>query len=143
MAKSKLTVIDRFMLFVSPEPMSGCWLWLGHTMPKGYGTFKIGLGQFLAHRVSYELHVGPIPEGLTLDHLCRLRCCVNWQHQEPVTNTVNCRRGQAVRKKKTHCPQGHEFTPENILPQGGGKYWRCRICARAACMKSYFKSRAK
>ena len=73
------------------EPNSGCWLWAGADNGEGYGKFR---GKY-AHRLSYERHKGPIPDGLHLDHLCRMPCCINPDHLEPVTNAENARRGMA------------------------------------------------
>lgn len=109
----------------------GCWLWTGAMQPSGYGTFR---GR-AAHRITYELFVGPIPENLTIDHLCRVRSCVNPAHLEPVTIAVNVMRGESLparNARKTHCPQGHPYDDENtyVNPTTG---WRlCRSCAREA-----------
>lgn len=89
----------------------------------------------LAHRYAYELLVGPIPEGLHIDHLCRVRLCVNPAHLEAVTCHENNRRSTsptAVNAKKTHCPRGHEYTEENtyFAPPDGRRM--CKPCARAA-----------
>ena|SRR3990167_8473917 len=118
-----------------PEPNSGCWLWTGAITYGGYGVLKIGNTMTTAHRVSYELHKGKIPEGLQLDHLCRVRCCVNPDHLEPVTNKENMRRGlgngPAVKKQlsKTHCPKSHPYSGENLyLMKNGGR--KCRECHR-------------
>ena len=84
---------ERFMSNVLPEPNSGCWLWAGFCNPGGYGKFTAGPKNEYAHRLSYRLFVGEIPQGLELDHLCRVRCCVNPSHLEPVTKSVNAIRG--------------------------------------------------
>lgn len=111
-----------------------CWLWTGYRFTegrqKGYGQFKRNLR---AHRVSYELSIGPIPEGLVLDHLCRNPSCVRPEHLEPVSNYVNVvERGQnpfAINARKTHCTHGHEFTPENTWLRSDGSR-TCRACRR-------------
>lgn len=85
--------LQRFMDKWMPVPESGCWLWLDQDNSSGYGVYWDGMRGWLAHRFSYEHFVGPIPEGLGLDHLCRVRCCVNPTHLEPVTIQENIRRG--------------------------------------------------
>lgn len=117
----------------------GCWLWTGAKTSAGYGNFWIFKNYHLAHRVSYRLLVGEIPEGLTLDHLkdvCGNRHCVNPAHLEPVTQGENVRRGGNA--QKTHCPNDHEYTAENtiILATGARK---CRICNRASSLRSYHR----
>lgn len=109
-----------------------CWFWTGAVQSKGYGNYK----SKLAHRVSYEKYVGKIPEGLTLDHLCRNKLCVNPAHLEPVTQYENNMRGEsptAKNKKKTHCSSGHELSEENIrvVKRVDGMRRHCKICERA------------
>lgn len=124
-----------------PEPNSGCWLWTGTMNALGYGrmwardaTKPNGWRSTSAHRYSYEVHVGPIPDGLCLDHKCRVRCCVNPAHLEPVTQAENVRRGiaGAVNRARlqsiTHCPQGHEYNAENTRTTRGQR--ECRACGR-------------
>lgn len=114
-----------------PE-LGACWLWTGATASEGrYGTFGNGSGGTMpAHRWSYEHHVGPITEGLDLDHLCRVTLCVRPSHLEPVTHHENVMRGssiQAANAIKTHCRRGHELTPENVrVMAGGGR--QCLVC---------------
>jgi hypothetical protein len=112
------------------NPSTGCWEWNLRLDKKGYGRTKLQGHRdqlFQAHRVMYELLIGPIPDGLQLDHLCRVRHCVNPIHLEPVTSAENSRRGEWWGKPR--CAQGHEFTPENT-------YWTsrhtrfCRECKR-------------
>ena len=135
-------LLERFNNFVAPEPISGCWLWMGYDNGPGYGMISIERGEEqLAHRVSYELFRGAIPPGLDVDHLCRVRCCVNPDHLEPVTRSVNLRRGvgpKLARERqlaKTHCPKGHPYSGDNLkVYVGAGRTpeRRCRICVRAA-----------
>lgn len=87
----------------------------------------------LAHRFFYEHFIGEIPEGLEIDHLCHNTICVNPAHLEAVTHSENLRREHAFRPK-THCPQGHEYTPENTYKTPSGKR-QCRICGRTAVRK--------
>lgn len=96
---------DRFMKHVVADE-SGCWLWQSVIGKDGYGKFATsGTTKPLAHRIAYELFVGPIPEGLQIDHLCRVRRCVNPEHLEPVTQLENVRRG--IWAQATHCKYGH------------------------------------
>ena len=130
-----------------PEPNSGCWLWLRHTQVHGYGI--IGSQPFLAHRVSYERYKGLIPSGLVIDHLCRVRCCVNPDHLEAVTQGENIRRSSLVGKWSrgviTHCPQGHEYNAENTLTvtRRGGTSRQCRECGRIRCRRRRALKRAR
>jgi hypothetical protein len=111
-----------------------CYNWTGALDRQGYGQFWLGDRSGLAHRVAYELARGPIPDGLTLDHLCRNRKCVRPDHLEPVTIKENTLRGtspSALHAVKTHCHRGHEFTPENTFLKANGKGRECRECRRA------------
>ena len=122
---------ERFWSKVDVSAPNECWEWTAGRNSTGYGTFRIGRDMRGAHRVAYELSVGPIPEGLQIDHLCRNVTCVNPAHLEPVTQRENSLRGvspAAVNATKTHCPKGHEYTPENTEMDSGGR--RCRICRR-------------
>jgi len=123
---------DCFWSKVIPEPNSGCWLWTGGGNGKGYGIVH-GRSSRVAHRFSYEMLVGPVPEGLQLDHLCRQRCCVNPAHLEPVTSRENTLRGvgpSAKAARVTACPFGHPYDAENVITSDGDR--RCRTCRRAA-----------
>ena len=122
---------------IEPEPMSGCWLWMGECNSKGYPWIRRGRSRkIMAHRLIYEQMRGPIPVGLTLDHLCRVRCCMNPSHLEPVTNAVNILRGEswsARNARKVMCPTGHLYLPENtsvIRRTNGSTFRRCRRCKR-------------
>lgn len=115
---------------------SGCWIWIG-LKRFGYGMFYgrqpvSGRRQYVrAHRTAYEWSRGPIPDGLELDHLCRVKACVNPDHLEPVTSRENTLRGigpSAKNALKTHCYRGHEFLPENTYHYTNGDRG-CRICA--------------
>lgn len=117
------TFWDRFTRGAADE----CWLWLGVTDEKGYGRF----GKRAAHRMTYELLVGPIPDGLQIDHLCRVRNCVNPAHLEPVTLRENLARSSnpaAIGILYNTCIRGHEFTPENTYIRPSRP--RSRICKR-------------
>lgn len=106
-----------------------CWIWHGSRLPDGYGQIRINGRTRGAHRVVYELLVGPIPDGLTLDHLCRTHACVNPRHLEPVTMRENTLRGvgpSARNATATHCHRGHEFTEANTHTWNGHR--SCRAC---------------
>jgi hypothetical protein len=115
-----------------------CWLWMGYRKSgksDGYGRFYADGRISLAHRVSYALSIGQIPDGLTLDHLCRNRGCVNPCHLDAVTNRVNCMRGEsfsALNARKTHCKHGHEFTEKNTyrMPNGNRACKACRAIVK-------------
>lgn len=112
----------------------GCHEWTASINNRGYGTFCAGGGvSVVAHRWSYEHYVGPVPDGLVLDHLCRNRRCVNPAHLEPVTQQSNLLRavgmGQA-NTKKTHCPAGHPYSEENTYIPPGRPNRMCRACRR-------------
>ena len=119
-----------------------CWEWQGRLVGDGYGQFRFS-GQnrtTAAHRFSYMTLVGPIPDGLVIDHLCRNTACVNPSHLEPVTNSENVQRGYDARTggvqqiRKTHCPKGHEYTDDNIkwTITKGRRYRTCRPCVNTA-----------
>ena len=90
------TALQRFEEKYIIDPLTGCWLWIGAINENGYGLFWHEGKWGKAHRASYELYVGPIPQGRELDHLCRIRRCVNWVHVEPVTRRVNLLRGDTI-----------------------------------------------
>lgn len=120
---------SRILSTVEMCPTSGCWLW--PTDEKGYGYSWDGKKKMRAHRMSYEVFRGPIPTGLPLDHLCRVTCCVNPYHLQAVTIRENTMRGigpAAWNAAKTHCKNGHPFSPENTHVDRLGKRV-CRTCA--------------
>lgn len=108
-----------------------CWLWTASSS-KGYGRLYVE-GRFrVSHRIVYELLVGPIPAGLQIDHLCRNHSCNNPAHLEPVTpreNTLRSPLGAGGRARRTHCPQGHEYTPENTAVSSK-RQRHCKTCKR-------------
>ncbi len=134
---------DRLCSKISVED-SGCWLWMGAVGTGGYGWFGVRYAPHLwrmraAHRMSYMAFKGPIPEGLHLDHLCRVRLCVNPEHLEPVTQAENNRR--AVHPEKTHCKNGHPLAGENLAYSGGQRV--CRTCRRARALAYYHRQQEK
>lgn len=110
---------------------SGCWLWQAALDTYGYGQVWYGGHMKRAHRVVYGQLIGPIPDGLQIDHLCRVRRCVNPQHMEPVPQRVNILRGtapSATCATKTHCVNGHRFDDTNTYRKSGRR--ECRECHR-------------
>lgn len=103
----------------------GCILWMGVKIRTGYGRIMLDGRRYAVHRVVYMAFKGPIPDGLELDHLCRVRHCVNPHHLEAVTHAENIRRIHAGR---TTCLRGHERTPENEYRGPSNAY--CRVCKR-------------
>jgi hypothetical protein len=119
----------RFESKYTTEPNSGCWLWMGHINAAGYGQYWFDRKMEYAHRAAYKILVGSIPDDLELDHLCRIRSCVNPLHLEAVTRAVNVRRSTVGEKnrQKTHCLRGHPFSGENLAIRPNGSR-RCRAC---------------
>lgn len=122
-------VVRRFQSKTRPAA-NGCIEWAGAVQDNGYGRFGI-TDKYLvpAHRFAYELAAGEIPPGMSVDHLCRNRICVNPSHLEVVSIGVNILRGDAPsarNRRKTHCKQGHAFTPENIYRTSRGR--ECLTC---------------
>lgn len=115
------------------EKTEGCWIWKACIIASGYGQFSVRrIDRIYSHRVSYELFKGKIPDGLTIDHLCRNRACVNPEHLEVVTGKENILRGQsppAENARKTHCPKGHPLSGDNLIicKFRTGKR-QCKIC---------------
>lgn len=110
-----------------------CWLWAGAHSDTGYGSFRADGRNVGSHRFAYELLVGPVPMGLHIDHLCRVRSCCNPAHLEAVTKAENDRRGMSpfgINAQKTHCIRGHEFTLANTYVRPDGDGHQCRTCKR-------------
>lgn len=129
--------VIRFLSKFTITPEVGCWEWRGDRGPR-YGQFSIHPRSLMAHRLSYELFRGPIPDGLQIDHLCRNGFCIRPDHMEPVTGQENIRRSDGpagLNAKKTHCIRGHEFTPINTRLTHKGR--QCIICDRIRARRWY------
>lgn len=107
-----------------------CWLWRGSTSTNGYGVFDAQTVRYTVHRLTYELLRGPVPDGLVLDHWCRVKLCANPFHLEPVTSRENSLRDTTTiasrNARRTHCPQGHPYRGDNLVRRNGGRF--CRKC---------------
>ena len=124
-------VRPRFESKFIPEPNTGCWIWLAQTDKHGYGRFFIDGAKTTAQRASWLIYRGTIPDGLEIDHKCKLRCCVNPDHLQPLSKPANL--AQRAFAKKDSCPKGHPYSGDNlsITKNGNGKVARrCRICTR-------------
>lgn len=124
----------RFWGKIQPSD-SGCWLWHSSKNRLGYGEFLISGKVRSAHRVAYELWLGPIPVGLDIDHLCNVRNCVNPNHLRACTRSENVMAPHSnclpvQRLRMTHCKRGHEFTPENTIRDARNNARACRECGR-------------
>ena len=112
------------------DPDTGCWRWTGGIGSGGYGQVRVNGRLLLVHRVAYELFVGPTPEGLELDHLCRVTECANPEHLEAVTHAENQRRGRrgVLYEIPAECRHGHALVGDNLGPPHGTNRWLCRTC---------------
>jgi len=132
--------IERFWSKV--DKSGDCWLWTAGLNSAGYGKFGPRHGTAVAaHRFAYELVKGRIPEGLYLDHLCRVHNCVNPAHLEAVTPRINVLRGDTIASRsaaKTHCPKGHPYDLLNTYYEPKGAR-RCRECLRAKERRRYWR----
>lgn len=131
-------LLNRFQRKFVVDAETGCWRWTAATA-KGYGTFWNGQRQIPAHRFSYELKHGPIPGHLPLDHLCRVRSCINPDHLEAVTLKENLLRGESPSAKcarKTHCSKGHPF---DVVRSDHSR--QCRRCSNERGRISYHKNK--
>jgi hypothetical protein len=136
------STVDRILARV--EKTETCWLWRGAKSGHGYGVIGYRGRQRPAHRVLYELTRAPVPKSLDIDHLCRVRNCVNPDHLEPVTHQENCKRGinggDRHNAAKTHCKNGHPFSGDNLYigrQLKGGIQRRCRTCHRERALRRY------
>ncbi len=132
---------DRFRAKVDTSAgLFGCWIWAGAKSDRGYGQIQVAGKTAYAHRTGYELIAGAIPEGLQIDHLCRVQLCVNPSHLEAVTPAVNNLRSESVSARSaraTHCLHGHPFDSNNVYHRPGTHQRMCRECGRSRRRKRY------
>lgn len=158
---SEKTTLERFTEKYVIDPITGCWLWTARIHKHGYGQFYLNGSMRSAPRVSYQLHVGPIPCGLDLDHTChnRSNClggdncihrrCVNWKHLEAVSRATNTKRSSntiaAKNMMATHCPQGHAYDDINTQFQTYLSKGHRKVVARVCitCKRDYYQRRYK
>ena len=135
--KSADVILRRMLAKCELVTESGCWIWMGaDNGDQGYGRVYLGGKSYRAHRLMYELIKGKVPGGLDLDHLCRVRCCVNPAHLEPVTNLENLLRGEHIgvaTSRRGFCKNGHARTSSN-LRYYEGRYF-CRECERVRALR--------
>ena len=136
---TKPDVDARFWGNVRSNPSTECWEWTGGKSV-GYGRFRMNGKRHYVHRLSYEWSIGLIPGHLQIDHLCRVRHCVNPKHMELVSAQENKARGQSAEQwqRKTHCKRGHALTLDNVY---GPRRGRGRVCRR--CCIDYSLSRLR
>lgn len=138
-ARKRSNTHELFLSHVEMVTESGCWLWTASMSKTGYGVFWNRGKHIRAHRYAYIVYRGEIPEGMSLDHLCRVRCCVNPWHLEPVTHLVNMQRGWMA--NKPNCKMGHPLSGDNLL--NDKRQRTCRICHRVASNKYLEKKRGQ
>jgi len=137
--------LKRFYSKIKFNEETWCWDWVGTTLQRGYGHFKLKRKIWRSHRLSYLIHKGDLIEGLTLNHLCRNRKCCNPDHLEQITSKENILCGEsfsAVNKRKTHCKRGHEFTEENTINLSRNRR-ECRKCRKLHDHNKYYKDLEK
>lgn len=138
-------LFDRLMAGITMEPNTGCWLWMNNCSDEFYGKIRYGAKtSLLAHRVAYEIFVGPIPNGLVLDHKCCVTLCCNPQHLRPMTIWENAALGDPHKylRERASCHNGHPFTEETIMrTERGGR--RCLICYQNRYARKAANSRAR
>lgn len=141
-------LLERIEGRIERIPESGCWIWMGGVGPNGYGSVWVNGGTKSIHRAMYEEIVGKIRRGFVIDHLCRVKCCCNPAHLEAVTQSENVLRGDSPAMQRarggshTNCPQGHEFSADNVYMNPNGSR-ECRICRAEGTRKRRAKKKAR
>lgn len=135
---------ERAERYINRGTPHGCWEWTGFVLSNGYGQFYYdGRRNGLAHRFMYETYVGPIADDNDIDHICFNRKCVNPDHLQSISHHENLRRSptlSAINEQKTHCPQGHEYTPDNTYIRKDRPGRGCRICRSASARRGDIKA---
>lgn len=131
MTETRQHTVERLLRLVVHDTQRGCWLWCGSTQPNGYGAFSYRGRKRLAHRVSYELHHGAIPDGHDVHHTCSTRRCVNPDHLQALTHRENLLTDDTLAARhaaRTHCPHGHPYDDANTYTYRGQR--QCKECRR-------------
>lgn len=129
--------IARFHRKFESRERWACWEWTGPKFKKGYAQFWDGERNLGGHRWAYEQFIGPVADGLVLDHICENKGCVNPWHLEPVTNQENLQRSKNTNHGKTHCRNGHPFSGDNLIVTKHQR--RCRTCKNAQDLASHHR----
>lgn len=141
----RIPVLERFLSYICFDEV-GHWLWTGKLNQDGYARIKYYGRMIMAHRLSYEIFIRPLIEGQEIDHLCRVRHCINPDHLEAVVHKVNMERSPSFAERKartTHCPYGHPYSGENLIFRAKDKSRHCKACGRVASLRCYHERKKK
>ena len=132
----RITDAEWEQILVQCVTVGTCLIWQGYTHCEGYALIILDGKIYRLHRVVYTYFKGPIPPGLTIDHVatcgCQSKACISIDHLEAVTNRVNILRGNGVagrNARQTHCKRGHPLTSENLIQYRTGRMRTCRLCS--------------